>query len=73
MKTKRCPRFQDIIETVEGLPPDEQALLVDVMRHRLIQRRRGELAAEIAEARKAYRSGDTHRGTVADLLKELME
>jgi len=69
----KSSRFQDVIETVEALPPDDQALLVEIIRQRLIQHRRGELAAEIAEAREAYQHGEVHRGTVADLMKELTE
>lgn len=67
----RTSRFQDVIETVETLPPEDQALLVEIIRQRLIQHRRRELAAEIAEAREAYQRGEVHRGTVADLMEEL--
>lgn len=67
----KAPRFQEVIETVETLPPDDQALLVEIIRQRLIQHRRKELAAEIAEAREAYQRGEVHRGTVADLMEAL--
>ena len=66
-------RFQEVIESVEALPPEDQALLIEIIRQRLVQHRRSELAAEIAEARNAYQRGDVHRGTVADLMKELAE
>jgi len=46
-------RFQDVVELVEALPPDDQALLIDLIRQRLIQYRWTELAADIAEARDA--------------------
>ena len=69
----RSSRFQDVIETVEALPPDGQALLVEIIRQRLIRQRRRNLAAEIAEAREEYRRGDIHRGTTADLMEELTE
>lgn len=64
-------RFQEVIETVEALPPGDQALLIEIVRQRLIQQRRTELAADIAEARNAYQRGDVWRGTVADLMEEL--
>jgi hypothetical protein len=64
-------RFQQVIETVESLPPEDQLLLIEIIRQRLIQHRRRELAAEIAEARKAYQQGKVRRGTVADLMEEL--
>jgi len=65
--------FQEVIEMVETLPPDDQALLIEIIHQRLVQNRRTELAAEIAEARDAYRRGETRSSTVADLMKELTE
>jgi hypothetical protein len=69
----RSSHFQEVIEAVEALPPDDQALLVEIIRHRLIQYRRKKLAAEIAEAREVYQRGEVRRGTVADLMKELAD
>jgi hypothetical protein len=70
-KTASSPHFQEAIETVEALPPHDQELLIDIIRRRLIQQRRDELAADIAEARNAYRRGEVRRGKVADLMEEL--
>jgi len=64
-------RFQEVIETVEALPPADQELLIDIIRQRLLQPRRAEIAADIAEARQAYQCGEVRRGTVADLMDEL--
>ena len=66
-------RFQEVIEAVEALPPDDQELLVEIIRKRLIEQRRARLAADIAEARNAYQCGEVRRGTVADLMEELAE
>jgi hypothetical protein len=33
------PRFQEVIETVEALPFGDQALLIEIVRQRLIQQR----------------------------------
>ncbi|MBC8333344.1 MAG: hypothetical protein H8E28_15290 [Anaerolineae bacterium] len=63
--------FQEVIESVEELPPDDQMLLVDIIRQRLIEVRRRNLVAEVAEARQAYQTGDAYRGSVDDLVKEL--
>lgn len=62
--------FQQVIEAVETLPLDDQALLIDIVQQRLVQERRRQLAAEIRESRAAYLQGDVQRGTVDDLLKE---
>jgi len=64
-------RFQETIEVVENLPPDDQALLIEIIRRRLIQQRRTELAADIAEARNAYDRGEVRRSGLANLMQEL--
>ncbi len=65
-------RFQEVLDVVETLPPDDQVLLIEIVRQRLIQDRRAELIAEVAEARQAYQQGNVRRGTVDDLMRELM-
>ncbi len=62
---------QRVIETVEALPVDDQMLVIEIIRQRLIQHRRSGLVAEVAEARQAYHTGDVQRGTVEDLLRDL--
>ena len=64
-------RFQDLIDTIEALPVDDQESLIEIISQRLIQRRRAELASEIAEARSAYQRGEVRRGSVADLMEDL--
>jgi hypothetical protein len=46
---------------------------MEIIRRRLVQRRRAELVAEVAEARQAYQRGEVRRGTVAELMEELAE
>jgi len=65
--------FQKAIETVEGLPADDQALRIEIISQRLMQQQRAGLVKEIAEARRAYQHGKVRRGTVADLIRELKE
>ena len=66
-------RLQQVIETLEALPLDDQWLLIDIVRQRLTQKRRETFVNEIAEARDAYRQGRVRRGTVADLMEDLSE
>ena len=65
--------FQELIETIEALPLNDQELLIEIIRKCLIQQRRAELAVGIAEARNAYQRGDVRRGTVADFMRDLEE
>ena len=65
--------FQKTIEQVEQLPADDQLLLVDIIRQRMIQHRRRDLFRQVSEAREAHRIGNVHSGSVDDLLRELDE
>ena len=65
--------FQVALETVEKLTPEDQEMLVEIVRCRLIEQRRAELAEDIAAAREAYRHADVRRGTVDNLMAELAE
>ncbi len=71
MTGREAYRFDEVIEAVESLPPDDQEALIGIIRMRLIQRRRAELASEIAEAREDYRQGRVRRGTVSELMEDL--
>lgn len=73
MSTRGTSTFQMALETVEELTPGDQEMLVEIVRRRLIERRRAELAEDIIAAREAYRRGDVRRGTVDDLMAELAE
>ncbi len=66
-------RLQRALDAVESLPPEEQMMLFEIARRRLIEQRRADLAEEIATARRAYRQGQVKRGTAADLMAELGE
>ena len=73
MSTRASSTFQVALETVEELTPEDQEMLVEIVRRRLIEQRRAELAQDIAAAREAYRRGDVDRGTVEELMAELAE
>jgi hypothetical protein len=63
--------FQSALETVESLPTDQQADLLDILRRRFIDSRRQAMAEVIKEARSDYSCGKVKRGSVDDLLKDL--
>lgn len=72
MNTQReTSQFQVAIETVEALPPDDQLLLIDVIKRRLVEKRRAEIAQAGAETLKAVREGRAKFGDVDDLRRDL--
>ncbi|BAY27822.1 hypothetical protein NIES2100_76480 [Calothrix sp. NIES-2100] len=64
-------RFDQILESVENLSADEQEALIDVIRHRLKERRRDAIAANIAQAKVEYESGQVFRGNLSQIMDEL--
>lgn len=73
MSNHTTSTFQNALEVIESLPEEQQESLIDIVHHRIIERRREILAKNIHEARQEYLRGDVKRGTVDDLLKELSE
>lgn len=63
--------FQEVLEAVEELPPEDQIMLLEIIRNRLVACRRGGLVAEVQEARAARKRGEVRRGTVSDLIQQL--
>jgi len=71
IQIEKTSTFQKVIEAVEALSLDEQAILVDIIHKRLQQQRRDELLQAVAESHQAYAEGNVRSGFVSDLLKEI--
>lgn len=69
----QAPRFDAVLESIESLSVEEQEILIDLVRRRLVERRRAEIAANIAKAQEEYQAGKLRRGTVDELIAELTE
>jgi hypothetical protein len=65
--------FQEALEAVELLPDEQQNDLVEIVRRRQSERRRGQLAANIRQARHELALGEVRRGSVDDVIAELEE
>jgi len=63
--------FQELIESVEALPLDDQQILMDIINRHIIEQRREELFSDMEESLEAYRKGEVRVGTVDDILKDL--
>ena len=64
--------LQQALDVVESLPPDDQETLVDLIRHRLVERRRAEIARYAEETLQAVRDGRAQYGSVEDLRRDLL-
>ncbi len=72
MKNVRDVNIQDALETIEKLPPEEQETLVEIIKKRLIERRRGEIAQNAKETLKAVREKKAKYGSIEDLETDLL-
>lgn len=65
--------FQKIIESIETLPVEDQDYLFDLIRRRRISQRRTQILAKAQEAMQAVKDGTAKRGSVQDLIADLLE
>ncbi len=65
--------FQEALEIIESFPEDQRESLIDIVKHRLLEERRNQLARSIEEAREELRMGEIKKGTVDDLMREFPE
>jgi len=63
--------FDSILDAIATLSIDEQNTLLAIAQRRLSDRRRTEIAANIAQGRQDYQSGKVFRGTVDEAIAEL--
>jgi hypothetical protein len=63
--------FQEIIESIEILPIEDQDYLFELIRKRRIEHRRAEILGNAREAMQAVKDGTANRGSVRDLIADL--
>jgi predicted AAA+ superfamily ATPase len=64
--------FQKALEAVESLPIDAREEIIEIIKRRLAEDRREEIAANAREAVKAVREKRAMYGTIEDLKRDLM-
>jgi len=66
------PTFAEILEAAGELSLDDQAELIEVLRHRVVERRRDVLAEEIQQARREFEAGQCHPTAPEKILDGLL-
>ena len=72
MEKIEVSQLQQALDVVESLPPDDQETLLDLIRHRLVERRRAEIARNAKETLQAVRDGRAQYGSIEDLRRDLL-
>jgi hypothetical protein len=65
--------FQKAIDAVESVPFDDREELLEILRLRLAEQRRSQIAANAQKTLIAVRENRAKFGTVEDLKKDLLE
>jgi hypothetical protein len=63
--------FSAALDAVEKLSLDEQETLVDILRHRIAEYRRTELAKDVQDAQQEFRDGGCSPAAPGELMKEI--
>ncbi len=71
MSKQRAVTFQKALDIIESLPECQQESLIDIVQHRLIERRRDLIAKNIRKAKEEYRLGEVKKGSIDDLMRDL--
>ncbi|MBC1214212.1 hypothetical protein GNE08_08240 [Trichormus variabilis ARAD] len=64
--------LQEIINSIENLPTEEQEYLFEFLRQQRIDNRRVEILANTQEVIQALKDGTAKRGSVDDLIADLL-
>lgn len=62
--------FQDVLDAVDRLPPEDQEALIEIVDRRRASRRRAKLASDVKEARDEFRAGTCVPQTPTDIMRE---
>ncbi|MEB3309018.1 MAG: hypothetical protein VKJ02_02185 [Snowella sp.] len=64
-------QFSQILEMIDYLSLDEQNDLINIIKHRQIEKRREQIAQNISQSRQDYQNGNVFRGNVDAIIAEL--
>ena len=72
MEMERALAFGEVLEVVDKLSLEEQETLVEVVRRRIIERRREELAKEMRDAQEEFQAGHCRPVIPDELMTEIL-
>jgi len=68
----KLKRFDEVLEAIDNLPPEDQENLIAIVERRRIAQRRAALANDVEKARQEYQKGKCPPQTPANLMKEIV-
>ncbi len=65
--------FAEIVDAADKLTLDEQESLISILRRRIAEQNRAQLAREVAQARNEHQSGQSVKATTAQIMDEIRD
>ena len=65
--------FDEALDVLESFPEEQRESIIEIVKRRLTEERRERLAQTVKEARQEYARGEVRRGTVDDLIREIVQ
>ncbi len=65
--------FDEALDIIESFPEEQRESIVEIVKRRLTEERRERLVETVKEARQEYARGEVRRGTVDDLIREIVQ
>jgi ribosome recycling factor len=65
--------FDEALDIIESFPEEQRESIVEIVKRRLTEERRERLVQTVKEARQEYARGEVRRGTVDDLIREIVQ
>ena len=73
VRMKGTSRLNQVLDAAEELSLAEREALVEVLKRRLAEQRREEIAEEVAAARKEYANGKSRPVSVDRLMRDILK
>ena len=64
--------FADVLDAADQLSLEDQQNVVEILRSRIIEKRRDDLAIEVAEAEAEFRAGNAGPRSARQLIDEIL-
>ena len=72
MRNDRVTTLQKALDYIENLPPEVQETLIEIIKKRMVDRRREQIARNAKETLNAVREKKAKYGTVEELKRDLL-
>ena len=66
-------RFADIVDATDQLSPDDQHALVDIIRRRLSDQERRQLAQDVSDGKSEFESGSLKPATAKSIMDDIRD